>query len=985
MLTESFVQRARAFSRNGEGEKALACMQEAIALAPQDCHALNTRGMILDCLGRHGEALADYERVLTIDPRFADAINNRGIHYARAGRFEEALACYERSLAIDPEQPQTRYNRATALLSLGRWLRGFREFEIRWRLFPQEAVRRQRLQPVWLGAHAVAGKTILLQHEQGFGDALQFSRYAHLVAQLGAHVILAVPAGLRTLMATLRGRPQIVAEGEPVPAHDYCCSLMSLPYVFSTTPQNAPAEIPYLYADPEASREWGRRLGVSVRPRIGLVWCGRRYPPINYPRDMTLELLRPLLSLNADFVCLQTDLTDSERAELAVAPRVLRYEDVFEDFADTAALVDKLDLVITVDTAMAHLAGALGKPVWVMNRYASCWRWMQARTDSPWYPTLKLFRQPAPGDWHTVVRDVGAAATTFIDQFRRDHSSIPVEPTSIVELLNSALASHHQQHLDAAIAGYRRVLALEALQPEALHFLGVALAQQGKHGEAVASLSLVTGMQPGNAAVWNHHGNALAGLDRNEEALLSYERAIALAADFAEAHYNRGVTLAALGRAELALDSYQRAITLEPDHAAALNNLGNAFADLNRFTEALAAYAGATQVSPKFVDAWINRANALRRLARYEEAADAARTALDLEAGSARAHSALGAATACMGRYEQALVSYRSALELEPALAEAAWNKAIAELSQGRLREGWLGYESRWQVKSLHLARRHSPDPPWLGADSIQGRVILLHAEQGYGDSIQFCRYAPLVAACGAKVLLGVPGALGTLMGSLAGVDTVVTLPPIPAFDRHCPLLSLPLAFGTELDSIPASVPYLHADPAARAEWAARLGPRTVPRVGFAWSGSASHTNDLNRSMPLQSLLPLLSCGVLCVSLQKEIRATDAPRLLKLPEMLRLGEALTDFAATAALLSELDLVVTVDTAIAHLAGALGRPVWILLPHVADWRWLREREDSPWYPTARLFRQPRPGDWGSVIERVAAELQAFAQVSPYLAR
>jgi hypothetical protein len=439
-------------------------------------------------------------------------------------------------------------------------------------------------------------------------------------------------------------------------------------------------------------------------------------------------------------------------------------------------------------------------------------------------------------------------------------------------------------------------------------------------------------------------------------------------------------------------------------HAGAHNNLGNAFFHLDRHAESLGCYERATQVRADFVDAWVNCANALRRLGRCEEACAAARTALALDPECAEAHSAFGVAAAGMGRHAEALSSYQWALQLKPALAEAVWNKALLELSQGRFREGWAGYEARWLVKSLRLGQRYTT-PPWLGGESLRDRVILLHAEQGYGDSIQFCRYAPLVAARGAKVLLGMPSGLRALMASLEGVDSVVTQAPVPDFELHCPLLSLPLAFGTELATIPAKVPYLHADRVARESWAARLGPCAVPRVGLAWAGSPTHTNDANRSIALERLLPLTRFDVQCVSLQKEIRATDLPFLAGPAVLCRLGEELTDFAATAALLSELDLVITVDTSIAHLAGALGKPVWILLPYVADWRWLREREDSPWYPTARLFRQAAPGDWGGVIERVAAELSVFtrqwsgeaiatqstnhgprsAQASPYFAR
>jgi tetratricopeptide (TPR) repeat protein len=585
-----------------------------------------------------------------------------------------------------------------------------------------------------------------------------------------------------------------------------------------------------------------------------------------------------------------------------------------------------------------------------------------------------------------VVRGVCAAVADFIaQQSRESRLTRAVDAQEILRLLNTALADHQQQRLAQAMEGYRRVLALEPLQPEALHYLGVAQAQAGDHENALASLSLALKLQPHNATIRNHHGNALAGLSRHEEALASYEHAISLDAGFAEAHYNRGVTLVTQGHCEAALESYRRATALNPDYTLAHNNLGNALSSLHRYVEALGCYERATQARTGFVAAWVNRANTLRRLGRYEESCDAARTALEYEPDHAEAHSAYGAAFAGMGRDDEALERYRRALELKPTLADAMWNKALVDLSQGRLREGWLAYEARWRVKALQLVQRYSSDPPWLGGESIRGKVILLHAEQGYGDSIQFCRYAPLVAAQGAKVLLGVPGGLRTLMGSLAGVDSVVTQSPLPAFDLHCPLVSLPLALGTELATIPAAVPYLHADRAARASWAARLGPRSAPRVGFAWSGSPTHTNDLNRSIALEVLLPLLRAEVQCVSLQKVIRDTDVPILTGLPALQRLGEELADFAAAAALIAELDLVISVDTAIAHLAGALGKPVWILLPYVADWRWLRGREDSPWYPAARLFRQPAAGDWAGVIERVAVELREFAYPAGRVAR
>lgn len=984
---EGWIQSAYLLHRLDRREEALTAAERAVASAPSDCNALNTRGMIFDSLGRTDEARADYERALTIDPRFADAINNIGILHSREGRFLNALACFERSLALAPNQRHTLYNRSTALLSLGEWQRGFREFESRWQIFPHEASRRQRLAPVWTGQCEISGKTILIHHEQGYGDTLQFCRYVPLVARLGATVILAVPKALKRLMSTLSGCTAVVAEGEPIPRHDYCCSLMSLPMVFGTTVDDVPAQIPYLRADQPGIEKWQHRLGRALRPRIGLVWTGRRYPPINYPRDMRLEQLRPVLDVDAEFISLQQDLSASERELLDGAGRVSCLGGELQDFAHTAALIATLDLVITVDTAIAHLAGALGKPVWVMNRYASCWRWLQKRSDSPWYPTLRLFRQRSLGEWGPVVHEIRDTAEEFI-RYRKDSlfatRGVDVQnrqhrqPVWLSQL-NDALSKHRKGRWTAAIEGYQRVLAHDHEQPDALHYLGVCQAQAGEYEAAVLSLSRAVELQPQNAVVHNHHGNALVGLSRCRQALDSYENAIRLDPSFADAHYNRGVALERLERRDAALASYDRAIACDASCAKAHNNRGNVLVDLRQYAEALRAYQRATQVQPGFADAWINCANAQRRLGHYEEALDSCAHALRLERDRAEAHSSRGAILSAMGRFAEALESCERALELQPALAEAQWNKSILKLSEGELNEGWTLYETRWRVKSLGLTRQYSSQPPWLGSTSVRGKVVLLHAEQGYGDTIQFCRYAPLVAALGAKVILSVPASLQSLIATLAHVDEVLPQDTRPRFDEHCPLLSLPLAMGTDsLEQIPAPMAYLSAEPSTRARWSARLGPRTRPRIGLVWAGKETHSNDANRSLALAEMLPLLEYSAQYVSLQKQVRPIDAELLNGLPEVARLGEELTDFADAAALVAELDLIISVDTAIAHLAGALGKPVWVLLPYVADWRWLQERRNCPWYPTATLFRQPKVGDWLTVIEAVRRELSQTHQ-------
>ena len=411
------------------------------------------------------------------------------------------------------------------------------------------------------------------------------------------------------------------------------------------------------------------------------------------------------------------------------------------------------------------------------------------------------------------------------------------------------------------------------------------------------------------------------------------------------AWFNRGNALFSLKRYAEALASYNRAVALWPGHAPLLNNRGNALFGLGRKLEALAAFDRAIAAAPDYAEAHFNRGNVLRALDRRTEA----------------------------------LASFDRAAALDPGHAELQFNRGLLRLRQGDYAEGWPLIEWRWRVPDAPL-RRIFFQKLWLGEDAVAGKTLLLHAEQGFGDTIQYCRYAPLAAERGARVVLEVQRPLVPAMAGLKGVAQLVaagdTLPP---FDLHCPLMSLPLAFRTGLDSVPRQVPYLRAAPERARHWAARLGDRgRSPRVGLVWAGSAANTNDAQRSAGLRALLPLLGCGAELVALQKDLSPADRTLLAATPGLRPLGDELGDFGDTAAVLESLDLVVTVDTAVAHLAGALGRPVWVMLSPAADWRWLAGEADAPWYPTARLFRWDRAKGWPGVVAQVKTALIGFCR-------
>jgi tetratricopeptide (TPR) repeat protein len=494
-----------------------------------------------------------------------------------------------------------------------------------------------------------------------------------------------------------------------------------------------------------------------------------------------------------------------------------------------------------------------------------------------------------------------------------------------------------------ALQSYDRAIALQPRGPETLANRGRALRELKRYDESLSSYDRALALEPHNFVALAGRGNTRHAMQAYEAALADYDHAITIRPDHAEIHSNRGNTLRELGRHHDALEAFNRALTLNPDYDEAYNNRGNVLIELNRPAEALADYDRALTMTPDNTFAWVNRGNALRYLDRAEEA----------------------------------IASFDRAIALNPELAEAHWNKGLLCLSIGDFARGWADYEWRWRRES-EMKPRNFPQPQWRGGD-LSGKTILLHAEQGFGDTIQFVRFLPMVAQKGGKIILELPDSLRPLIRNFEGVVGMCRRgDPLPPFDVHCALLSLPLVFGTTLATIPATVPYLWP-PAERIEkWRTRLAGIGRPRVGLVWSGKPTHKNDHNRSIALSRLEPLLSVpGIQFVSLQNEYRDADLKALERLP-VLHVDNALVDFADTAAVISELDLVIAVDTAVAHLAGAMARPLWVLLSHVQDWRWMRDRVDSPWYPTARLFRQPQIGDWDGAISYVAKELAGFVK-------
>ncbi len=465
--------------------------------------------------------------------------------------------------------------------------------------------------------------------------------------------------------------------------------------------------------------------------------------------------------------------------------------------------------------------------------------------------------------------------------------------------------------------------------------------QAGRLSEAIAAYGLVLAQHPNHPDALHRLGLLARRRDREDLAIQLIQQAIAVSPAVAEYHSDLGVALMADGRLREAMAAFRQAAAIKPDHLPAIYNLGNALKAAGQLDEAVTEY----------------------------------RRALAVSSDCFQAHNNLAIVLRLQGCCDQAVIAYRDALRLQPDNPEIHWNLAISLLLQGKLQEGWPELEWRWDCKWAR-PRRDLAQRQWTGDDPA-GRTILLHADEGFGDTIQFIRYAPLLAGRGARVVVECQPELKRLLLGLAGAQQVLAEgEPLPPTDLHCPLLSLPLAFGTTLETIPAAVAYLTPDANSVETWRARLSADPARlKVGLVWAGRPTHQDDPNRSVLLPLLAPLAEVpDVSYYSLQKGVAAQQAQNPPCGWRVTDCTADLADFADTAALIANLDLVIAVDTAVAHLAGALGKPVWVLLPFSPDWRWLLGRSDSPWYPTLRLFRQPRRGDWTGPIEEVARELR-----------
>jgi len=848
-------------------DEAVAVYDRLLTLNQDFGPAHHNRGNALLEMGRWDEAIRSYRTALRLMPAFAEGYVTIATALQALGKPYEAMASCHRALAIDQECAEAHWNLALALLQVGEYGQGWEEFQWRWKKHGYTSKAKNFRQPEWDGA-PLSGRTIFVHCEQAFGDSIQFARFLPLIAERGGRVVVECPAPLKELMQGIKGVSEVIASGGALPPFDCHLPLMSLPRLFYTRIDSIPRSVPYLYPSLEKLAEWSPEFTDSRAFRVGIVWAGRKKPDPN--RTCPFRFLAPLAGMpGISFYSLQIREKGAPSENVTGGPALIDLTPEIGEFGDTAALIANLDLVISIDTGVAHLSGALGKETWVILPYAADWRWMLDREDSPWYPTARLFRQKSPGDWPGVVVLLKKALEMRAAQF-------------------SSNAGYYSRGLEASYSA------------------GLSQLQEGNPAGAEDPLRRALLENPRIPEVFN----ALGVLARDQ------------------------------GKGRIAGNFFRHAVTIDPRYADALLNLGNLLYGEDRIEEAVEHYRRVLADSP----------------------------------GDIRAHQNLGVALQAQGKIPDAAASFGAALALRPDYATARWNLAMLKLLTGNLAEGFQDFEARF-AKNDPVSVRHSGRPLWDGTP-FHGKTLLVHAEQGFGDTFQFVRYLPLVAERGGEVVFECQhdSLRDILKDTFPRMEILVRGEPLPGFDSQIPLLSLPRAFHTSPGTIPAVVPYLVPSAEKVEKWKKRLEGDAGFRIGLVWAGRAKP--DPKRSASLAALAPLASVsGTLFYSLQVGAgceQAMNPPPGMVLHDFT--GE-LKDFSATAALIVNLDLVISIDSAAAHLAGALGKPVWLLLPHAADWRWMIGRSDSPWYPGMRLFRQDAPGDWSFPVAAITDLLRA----------
>jgi tetratricopeptide (TPR) repeat protein len=842
-----------AYSDKREFDRAIECYRKAIEIDPTYAFAWNNMGNALGYNGEYEQSLHAFSEAISLKPDYAEAYNNRAVTRTQVEQHDAALEDYARALHFRADYSEAHTNRSLLLLLLGQFQAGWTEYEWRWK--GKAGKGRELPGQHWDGGPLV-GKRILIHAEQGLGDTLQFIRYARELKGRGATVYVECQRPVCKLLSRTVGVDGMFHRGQSLPPIDFHVPMLTVPGLLGTSLDNMPSAAPYVVSHAGLTKTWAERLSRYGKTfNIGIAWQGNPQHRGDRKRSIPLKMFAPLAAVvGVRLFSLQKGFgVEQIAANVDEVPLLdLGNVGVAEDgFLRTAAIMKNLDLIVTADTSVAHLAGAMGVPVWIAMSTACDWRWLRDREDTPWYPSMRLFRQRQSGDWVDVFRQI----------------------VTDVKPLVAAKASR----LTPSAESRRRA--------KALCDAAAKLLAKKEPVKAQPLLEEATGIDPENAVA--HHDLGLAHLRQ-----LHYVEAAAC---------------------------FRRVLKIDKQHANALANLGAA----------------------------------LMNLRNYHEAIDALRDAIRLGAASPALHNNLGAAMAQLGDHAAAEVEYHTALRLKPDYPGAHYNLSHALFAQGRLEEAWVEHEWRWRMPGVE--GRRFRQRRW-GGEQLDGKTILLFAEQSVSDTILFARFAALAKDRGGRVVLECPPAVVPLMKSCPFVDQAVAAgSELPEFNVQLPLMSIPGLIHTSFCELPAIVPYLSVEGSPSMPAIQSLSGIDDYLVGVAMRGTGEYPGDTRHDVP-NSIITALSSSphIRLINLQpaeQEDKADDPHS-----GVMTILNCDSDLNTVALVLKQMDLVITADNSIAHIAGALGLDVWTFLASNCHWRWVNAKHETRWYPTMRILRQ-----------------------------